>query len=126
MRALVTAISCNHNPALHFHKSLDATWGKCCHHFLQQLNSLTFEDAGLDAILQHLLQGVVDSTDGRCTQRLHKIGHLPLGQIVGNGVVPGVRHALPVDAEHAGGKGVQVTRPRLDVVLRVVLGPTYM
>lgn len=86
--------------------------------------SLAFEDASLDAILQHLLQGVVDSTDGRRTQHLNKVGHLPLGQVVGEGVVPGVRYALPIDAEHAGGKGVQLTGPRLDVVLRVVLGPT--
>lgn len=39
-------------------------------------------------------------------------------------MVPGVRYALPVDAEHAGGKGVQLPRPCLDVVLRVVLGST--
>lgn len=39
-------------------------------------------------------------------------------------MVPGVRYALPVHAEHAGGKGVQLPGPRLDVVLRVVLGPT--
>lgn len=82
---------------------------------------VTLEDASLDAILQHLLQGVVGSTDGRRMKHLHKIGHLPLGHVVGNGVVPGVRQALPVDAEHAGGKGVQLTGSRLDVVLRIVL-----
>lgn len=54
-------------------------------------------------------------------QHLYQVGHLALQRIVGDGVVPGVRHALPVDAEHAGGQSVQLARACLDVILCVVL-----
>ena len=36
-------------------------------------------------------------------------------------MVPGVRHALPVDGEYTGGQSIQLARPGLDVVLGVVL-----
>lgn len=75
----------------------------------------------MDAVLQHLLHGVVLSTDGRGLQRLHQVGHLALGRVVGDGVVPGVGHTLSVDAEHAGGQSVQLARACLYVVLCVVL-----
>lgn len=94
------------------------------HSDLSQTSILTLRDTSLDAILQHLLQGVVESADGCSVQHLYKVGHLALGQIVGDGVVPGVGHALPVDAEHAGRQCVQLARARLDVVLCVVLSPS--
>lgn len=86
-----------------------------------QTNILTLGDSSLDAIHQHLLQGVVVSADGCGVQHLYKIGHLALGQVVGDGVVPGVWHTLPVNAEHAGGQSVQLARACLDVILCVVL-----
>lgn len=36
-------------------------------------------------------------------------------------MVPGVRHALSVDAEHASGQSINLSRTSLDVVLSVVL-----
>lgn len=78
----------------------------------------------MDAVLQHLLQGVVVSADGCGVQHLDEVGHLAFGQVVGDGVVPGVRHTLPVDAEHAGGQSVQLAWARLDVILCVVLSRT--
>lgn len=67
---------------------------------------------------------MVESADGSGVQHLHQEGHLAPGWVVGNGVVPGVRHALPVDAEHAGGQSVQLARSSLDVVFRIVLRAT--
>lgn len=67
---------------------------------------------------------MVESADGSGVQHLYKIGHLALGQVVGDGVVPGVGHTLPVDAEHAGGQSVQLAWACLDVILCVVLSPT--
>lgn len=64
---------------------------------------------------------MVESTDGRGVKHLHEVGHLALGQVVGDGVVPGVGHALPVDAEHAGGQSVQLAWACLYVILSVVL-----
>lgn len=84
-------------------------------------SALTLCDASLDAVLQHLLQGMVVSADGCGLQRLYQVGHLALGQVVGDGVVPGVGHALPVNAEHASGQSVQLPWACLDIVLRVVL-----
>lgn len=81
----------------------------------------TLGDAGLDAILQHLLQRAVMSTDGCGLQCFYQIWHLPFGHVVGDGVVPGVGHALLVQAEHAGGQSVQTAWTRLDVILGVVL-----
>lgn len=92
--------------------------------FLSQTSILTLGYTGVDAILQHLLQGVVVSADRCGVQHLHKVGHLALGQVVGDGVVPGVGHTLPVDAEHAGGQSIQLARASLDVILCVVLSPT--
>lgn len=85
---------------------------------------LTLCDTGLDAVLQHLLQRVVESADGGGVQHLHQEGHLAPGWVVGDGVVPRVGHALLVDAEHAGGLSVQLARSSLDVILRVVLTTT--
>lgn len=64
---------------------------------------------------------MVEGTDGRGVKHLYEVGHLALGQVIGDGVVPGVGHALLVDAEHAGGQSVQLARTCLDVILSVVL-----
>lgn len=88
-----------------------------------QNSILTLGDSSLDAILQYLLQGVIQSTDGCGVQHLYQVGHLSLGRVIGDGVVPGVGHTLPVDAEHACGLSVQLARACLDVILCVVLSP---
>lgn len=75
----------------------------------------------MDLILQHLLQWVILSTDGCGLQRFYQVGHLPFGRVVGDGVIPRVRDALLVDAEHAGGQSVELAWTCLDVILRVVL-----
>lgn len=67
---------------------------------------------------------MVDGADGGGVQHLHQEGHLAPGWVIGDGVVPRVRHALLVDAEHAGGLSVQLARSSLDVVLGVVLTTT--
>lgn len=64
---------------------------------------------------------MVVSTDGCGVQHLYQVGHLALRWVVGDCVVPGVGHTLPVDAEHASGQSVQLARACLDVVLCVVL-----
>lgn len=78
----------------------------------------------MDAVLQHLLQGVVVSTDGCGVQHFYEVGHLALGRVVEDSVVPGVGHTLPVDAEHAGGQSVQLAWACLDVIFCVVLSST--
>lgn len=85
---------------------------------------LTLWDTGLDAVLQDLLQRVVESADGSGVQHFHQEGHLAPGWVVGNSVVPRVRHTLLVDAEHAGGLSVQLAWSSLDVILCVVLTAT--
>lgn len=64
---------------------------------------------------------MVESADGSGVQHLHQEGHLASEGVVGDGVVPRVRHTLLVDAEHPGGLSVQLAWSGLDVILRVVL-----
>ncbi|PWA21192.1 hypothetical protein CCH79_00009429 [Gambusia affinis] len=46
-------------------------------------------------------KGVVESTDGRGMEHFYQEGHLSFSVIIGDGVVPGVRHTFLVDGEHA-------------------------
>lgn len=85
---------------------------------------LTLGDTSLDAILQYLLQGVIESTDCCGVQHLYQVRHLALGRVVGDGVVPRVRHTLPVDTEHASGQSIQLAWASLNVILCVVLSQT--
>lgn len=85
---------------------------------------LTLGDTSLDAILQHLLQGVIVSADCCGVQHFYQVGHFALGQIVGDGVVPRVRHTFAVDTEHASGQSIQLAWAGLDVILCVVLRQT--
>ncbi len=64
------------------------------------------------------------SADGCGMQHLYEVGHLALGQVIGDGVVPGVGNTLPVNAEHAGGQSIQLAWTGLDVIFCVVLSPT--
>lgn len=81
----------------------------------------TLSDLCLNSVLQHLLQRVVESTDGCGVEHFYQVGHLSFGWIIEDGMVPGIGHAFIVDAEYSGGQSVELAWSRLDVVFGVVL-----